>query len=102
MAEKTRVIITMYNGVFEGVMADQEGVEVLILEEDKNADPEDLFLVDGDMVRVNHWQSDHEPMAVKNLFENVEVAHDYPRCKVCKGPLPDDQKCKFCDPEGMC
>lgn len=99
MTEKTRVVITMYNGVFEGVMADHEGVEVLILEEDKHADPKDLYIVDGDMLRVNHWEADHESLAVKNLYENVEQAQDSLRCDVCQGPLSDGEKCNFCDPE---
>lgn len=69
-----RVVITMYNGIFEGVMADQEGIEVLILEQDKYADVEDTILVDGDRVIDHHWSAEFEPLAVQNLYENVKQA----------------------------
>ncbi|MDI6752803.1 MAG: hypothetical protein QME78_00225 [Thermodesulfobacteriota bacterium] len=69
-----RVVITMYNGIFEGVIADQEGVEVLILEQDKYADEESTILVDGNRVIDHHWDAEYDPVAARNLCENVEQA----------------------------
>jgi len=69
-----KVVITIYNGIVDGVLADQEGVEVLVLEQDKNADEEDTILVDGDRVIDQLWDAECDPVAVWNLYENVEQA----------------------------
>ncbi len=85
-----KVIITIYNGILESVLADQDELEVLILEHDKYADFEDLYLVDGNKVRVSEWTADHDPQAVKNLYEKAKEAQAAPRCDHCQGPRAED------------
>jgi hypothetical protein len=65
----------MVNGIFDGAIADQEGIEVLILEQDEYADVEDTIMVDGERVIDHHWSAEFEPLAVQNLYENMGEAN---------------------------
>ncbi len=85
-----KVIVTIYNGILESVISDQEGLEVLIVEHDKYADLEDLYLVDDNKVRLSEWEADYAPQTVTVCYEKAKEAKDAPRCDHCQGPRAED------------